>query len=591
MVRVCSTIPPAVLAGRSRLPWVSHWLLMLGVLAHVSKAETGDTDLSQKLEVFEHLLQQQKQLLEKQQDRIQTLEARERRLLVQDTSGLPPSIFGDTGSTRAYTTQESVDGALDSSWLILSGILALLVVAGQAMIESGSCRARNVQQVLVIKMAAVCISSLAWWSIGWSFAYGGPFETDGFKSNLAGDDQFFANGFLTSRGDGQVEPSTRIRQWFFTWTYCALAAGIVSGGLAERAHVVGFCIHTAVMSGFIYPVVVASTWGMGLIAKTFKDPVGYTDFAGAGVVHMTGGFAALAGALVGFPRSGRFEGQHAVARMRGDPRGDPFATHSAPLLVLGTLLLWLGWIGLHCGSTGSMSTFEKGFQAAQAAMNTVLAASAGGLVAVMMRFLFIQRLELASFCGGIRAGLVAISAGAINVTPPFALVIGVVGAALYQLFSPLLKLIKVDDPIDNFAIHGMVGFWSVLAAVLFDMGKGFDTFHGSNGFRCAGYDTFAGCNGGTAPGTKPLAANAAGAGIIAGWSFGTSIVVFLLLRLPWLIPPCRRLLKDDILKANSDIQEAGIDTTYHYPAQGYVGEGASEWSEKGPFHNPYFHSI
>lgn len=589
MVRACSFVPPTALASRT---WVPHCLLMLGLLVHVcGEAERADADLSQQLELFEQLLQNQKQLLENQQDRIQVLEAKERRLAPNpNLANLQPSIYGSSPSTRAFTSQENVESALTSFWLILCGILAMFVVTGQAMIESGSCRARNVQQVLLIKLAAVCISSFGWWTVGWSLAYGGPYDSDGFKSNYAGDDQFIANGFLTDRGDGQMEPSTRIRQWFFSWTFCAVAAGIVSGGLAERAYVIGFCFHSAAMSVFVYPVVVASTWGMGWIAKEFKDPVGFTDFAGAGVVHVTGGFAALAGALLVRPRSKRYEGQSVGARVRGDPRGDPFAVHSAPLLVLGTFLLWLGWFGLNCGSTKTMSTAESGFQAAQAAMNTVLSASAGGLVAVVMRFLLIQRLELASFCGGIRAGLVAISAAAINVEAGSAVIIGALGAALYQIFSPLLKLMWVDDPIDNFAIHGIVGFWGVLAAALFDMGKGFDAFHGINGFRCAGFDALTGCNGGQAAGTKPFIANLAGVAIIAGWSFITSLVIFFLLRLPGIIAGCLR--KDfDILKASPAIQDDGIDTAFHYPAQGYVGEGASEWGEKGPFACPYFHSI
>jgi len=277
--------------------------------------------------------------------------------------------------------------------------------------------------------------------------------------------------------------------------------------------------------------------------------------------------------------------------MKGDPRGDPFATHSAPLLVLGTFLLWIGWFGLNCGKTDSMSTAEKGFQAAQAAMNTVLAASAGGLIAVMIRFVFIRRLELASFCGGIRAGLVAISASAISVEAGSAVAIGLIGAFLYQIFSPVMKLLRVDDPIDNFAIHGIAGFWGLMAAALFDMGSGFDTFHGTSGFRCAEFDAFKGCNGGKTPGADPLGANLAGACMIAAWSFFTSLFIFFLLRLPGFVPPCKVLLKDDILKASGGIQDTGIDTHYHYPAQGYVGEGASEWGEKGPFQNPYFHSI
>jgi len=273
---------------------------------------------------------------------------------------------------------------------------------------------------------------------------------------------------------------------------------------------------------------------------------------------------------------------------------DSFAPHSAPLVFLGTFLTWLGWFGFNCGSTFSMNTAEKGFQAAQAAMNTTLAASAGGLVAFIFRWLVTFKVETAAFCGGIRAGLVAITAAAINVESGYAIIIGVIGAALYQLISMFLKLIKVDDPVDAFAIHGIVGVWGTLAAVLFDFGTFSDTFHGAYGFKClrsAQHKYLC------APdlGSTPLLRNLAFVGIIAGWSFGTSLIIFAMLRLPALIPPCRNKLKSDLLKV--ELPEAvgpaysSIDTEYHYPLKAYIGEGASNWGEKGPFLNPYFHSI
>merc|ERR1711974_62745 len=194
-----------------------------------------------------------------------------------------------------------------------------------------------------------------------------------------------------------------------------------------------------------------------------------------------------------------------------------------------------------------MNTAERGFQAAQAAMNTTLAASAGGLVAFTFRWMVTCKVETAAFCGGIRAWLVAITAAAINVDSGFAAIIGVIGAILYQLISMFLKLIKVDDPVDAFAIHGIVGVWGTVATVFFDFGKFLETFHGAYGFQClrsAQRDWQ--CAGDV--GAAPLLHNLAFVGIIAAWSFGTSLMIFTMLRLPALIPPCRNKLKSDLLK-------------------------------------------
>jgi Amt family ammonium transporter len=613
-------------------------LLVLILFVTIDEVSGTDAKLLKKLTSLEEIFRSQQEVFQQQQRHLQTLEENEQRrqLMPRPSDQLTPGVVGHGSDVRLYSDQENVEGALTAMWLLLMGVIVLLVQAGLAMIEVGSCRARNAQQILVIKLAAICISSLAWWSLGWCFAYGGPFDSNGFKEKFVGTDQFFARGFLGTRSDGQAEPTVRIQEWFFTWTFCATATAIVSGGLAERAHLVGFCIHSALMSAFIYPIIVASTWGKGWFAKEYTNP-GFTDFAGAGIVHVAGGFAAFAGTLLVWYRPERWDDPRPplpgvesaslgpLDRVRGlrtqenstKKKGDlvdadtsvvrddavvadasvvtdPFAPHSAPLLCLGTFLTWLGWFGFNCGSTLSMNTAEKGFQAAQAAMNTALAASAGGLVALVIRGLVTCKLETAAFCGGIRAGLVAITAAAINVDSWYAALIGVVGAALYQLISMLLKLIKVDDPVDAFAIHGMVGVWGTLATVLFDYGKFLDTFHGTLGFQCLTSATSSfPCAGDLR--TTPLLQNLAFVGIIAGWSFGTSLVIFGMLRLPGLIPPCRRKLKRDLLKAELPVPVGGtyasIDTEYHYPLKAYIGEGASNWGGKGPIHNPYFHSI
>jgi len=620
-------VQPSAQLRRASLQMARHLLVCI-LLITIDEVSGVDDKLLEKLASLEERFRSQQELFQQQQGYIQTLEENQQhRLLTQ--AGIVQPVQG----TRPYTDQENVESALTSMWLLLMGVITLLVQAGLAMIEVGSCRARNAQQILAIKLAAVCISSLAWWSFGWSFAYAGPFDSNNFKENFVGTDQLFARGFLEGKVHGQAEPTSSIREWFFTWTFCATATAIVSGGLAERAHFTGFCIHSAIMCGFIYPAIVAGTWGRGWFAKGYTDP-GSTDFAGAGIVHVAGGFAAFAGNLLVCYRPGRWDDPrpppHGELERKGlgpcdrvrslgpvardEPAApddvsvprentpileytDPFAAHSAPLIVLGTFLTWLGWFGFNCGSTLSMNTTEKGFQAAQAAMNTALAASAGGFVAFIFRWMVTCKAETGAFCGGIRAGLVAITAAAANVESGYAAIIGFVGAALYQLISMFLKLIKVDDPVDAFAIHGIVGVWGILAAVLFDFGnthtkKFLESFHGTLGFQCVKSTSSGLC---ADLGETPLLHNLAFVGIIAGWSFGTSLVIFAMLRLPGLIPPCRKKLKRDLLLVELPEAVGGtytsIDTEYHYPLKAYIGEGASNWGEKGPFLNPYFHSI
>jgi Amt family ammonium transporter len=344
-----------------------------------------------------------------------------------------------------------------------------------------------------------------------------------------------------------------------------------------------------------YPFVVANTWGKGWFAQSFTGP-GFTDFAGAGIVHVTGGFAALAGTLMVGPRPDRWKNLGPLKRV-SSLLDDSFAPHSVPLLLLGTFLTLLGWIGCNCGSTHSMSTAKNGFQAAQAAMNTVLAASAGGIFSLLLRGLISSKLETIAFCGGIRAGLVAITAAAVNVDGRYAIVIGLVGGLLYQLVSMLLKLIKVDDPVDAFAIHGIVGIWGILSAVLFDYGRGSDAFHGMLGFKCLGFEQGLQQNGQCTGdlGMRPFLQNLSFAGIIGLWSFQISLICFALLRLPGLIPSCRDKLKKDLLlvelPAIEGKAEPSVDTEYHYPLKAYIGEGASDWGKLGPFRNPYLYNI
>merc|ERR1719282_220333 len=186
---------------------------------------------------------------------------------------------------------------------------------------------------------------------------------------------------------------------------------------------------------------------------------------------MTGGVGALVGAICSGPRNERWTNP------------DDFVPHSLPLVVLGTFILWFGWYGFNCGSTLGMNQ-EKGALAAQVAMNTTMAAATGGTVVFFLRFALLRKYDTGGLCNGILAGLVSITAGCGNVEAGSALLIAVIGGFVYQGSSMLLQKLKIDDPVDAVPVHGACGIWGVLAAVLFDWGKGVENFHGWSGFSC-----------------------------------------------------------------------------------------------------------
>jgi Amt family ammonium transporter len=217
------------------------------------------------------------------------------------------------------------------------------------------------------------------------------------------------------------------------------------------------------MTSIIYPVVVSWTWN----SDGFLYQWGYMDFAGSGIVHLTGGIGALIGTVMVKPRTGRFDGNE-----------DDFAPHDVPMIVLGTIILWFGWYGFNCGSTLSMG-MHQGYVAGIVAVNTTIAPAFGGMVVT-----FIRRSQepykwmTTETCGGILAGLVSITAGCGNVHPWASVIIGSVGGVLYVFAADLLVKYEVDDPVQAFPVHGVCGMWGVLAAVIFDFGVPNGTYHG-----------------------------------------------------------------------------------------------------------------
>jgi Amt family ammonium transporter len=511
-------------------------------------------------------LEEIRQLLETGDARLHKLQDAPRKLVsVEGNTTTTPmlSIHGDLSGSRVYTAVESQEGALTHMWLVFCGALAMFVQVGLMLAEAGRCRLKNAQGLLLKGLISACVGTLGWWLFGWSFAFSGPVDTRNFKDNgFIGYEQFAGHLFLPARDDGQLEPTTAIAKWHFQWAMCLIAVAVAASGAAERVRLPCLGVYCLLMASFIYPVVASWTWGRGWLASI--NNVGYVDFAGSGVVHLTGGSAALAAALLAGPRCESVNGKkqpkdNRFAKMKLMPRivelhkvpeegAEAFLPHSQPMVCLGTFITWFGFYGVCCGSSQSLNGIEKGFQAAQVATNITVSAAAAALLVFLFRLLMTWaykgkiKYDLGAMCHGVLAGLVSISAACSTVETGAALAIGLIGAFIFQLSSSLLKAAKIDDPVDAFAVHGACGAWGLLAAAVFDWGQGFEVVHGWSGFKCMGYqgatldpnsfqyaDTS--CPKDGAAGLNLLKANALMICAVAGWSGGITALVFSVFKL------------------------------------------------------------
>ena len=409
-----------------------------------------------------------------------------------------------SNSTAFLSSVNELTNAIDSLWIMVAGILVFFMQAGFAMLEVGTVRSKNAQNILLKNLLDVCLGTMLWWWFGYGFAYGES------SNEFIGADQFAGNNFSLNS----------YRDWFFQWAFAATAATIVSGALAERTQFLAYSVFSCIITTWIYPVVVYWTWGGGWLADG-----GYLDFAGSGIVHLVGGMAALCGAAIVGPRKGRFD----------ENREQEFKPHNMPLVVLGTFVLWFGWYGFNSGSTLGF-TGDNIVSAALVAMNTSIAAATGGLVVLFFRAMLsrfgpkhLVFYDVVSMANGILAGLVSITAGCANVEPYAAFVIGLIGGLVYIGFSLLVEYFKVDDPLDAFAVHGGAGSWGVLALGLFHTELG--AFYGAGG--------------------ELFSWQLAGVLAIAVWSTVWSIIVFGLLKY------------FGKLRISAEEEEAGMDNFEH----------------------------
>jgi Amt family ammonium transporter len=354
------------------------------------------------------------------------------------------AITPSTGLAQELTP-EDVQVVLNNIWVFIAGILVFFMQAGFALVEAGLTRAKNVVNIFAKNMADAVIGILAFFATGYAFAFGSG------GSDWIGSGNWFLTGYDDYTAfDGGLSPATT---FFFQAVFAATAVTIASGAMAERTKFSAYLLFSLVMCAFIYPVVVHWTWGGGLIANMSIGDAVYSDFAGSAIVHMTGGIAALMGAIFLGPRIGKYGPD-------GKPRAIP--GHNIPFAILGVFILWLGWFGFNPGSELAADQYVM-----SVGVNTMLAAAAGALFAAITIWFKAGKPDLAMIGNGALAGLVAITAPCGAVDPLPAAIIGAVGGVLVVFSVYMFDGLKIDDPVGAISVHGVVGIWGTLSIGLF----------------------------------------------------------------------------------------------------------------------------
>lgn len=345
--------------------------------------------------------------------------------------------------------------ALDTFYFLVCGALVMWMAAGFAMLEAGLVRSKNTTEILTKNVALFAVACTMYMVCGYSVMYGG------------GDFTMFLSGILGDGVAGAEEPATYApsADFYFQVVFVATAMSIVSGAVAERMKLWAFLLFAVVMTGVIYPMEGSWTWGgMPVFGMYTLGDLGFSDFAGSGIVHMAGAAAALAGVILLGARKGKYGKQGQINAIPGA---------NLPLATLGTFILWLGWFGFNGGSVLATSSVENANAVAVVFMNTN-AAAAGGLIASMIvaRLLF-GKADLTMALNGALAGLVAITAEPSTPTPLLATLFGGIGGVLVIFSIVTLDKLKIDDPVGAISVHGVVGLLGLLLVPVTNDGASF----------------------------------------------------------------------------------------------------------------------
>jgi Amt family ammonium transporter len=339
--------------------------------------------------------------------------------------------------------------ALNTFYLVLSGAFVMWMAAGFTMLEAGLVRSKNVSEIVTKNLGLYSIACVMYLACGFYLMYPGDDVINAYLPGMGTTWGISLSGLTANYDLGYSDAA----DFFFQVVFVATAMSIVSGAVAERMRLIPFFIFAVVMTGFIYPVQGYWKWGGGWL-----DAIGYTDFAGSGVVHLCGASAALAAVLILGARSGKYGSDGSVTVMRGS---------NIPIAALGAFILWLGWFGFNGGSQLAVHTVDNANAVAQVFLNTNAAAAGGVLGAIIISKVLTGKMDVTMGINGAIAGLVAITAAPDTPSGGLATIIGAVGGVLVY-FSVVFfdSVLKVDDPVGAISAHGTVGVWGIMATPL-----------------------------------------------------------------------------------------------------------------------------
>lgn len=355
----------------------------------------------------------------------------------------------------SFGADEVVD--IDTFFILISGFLVFFMHCGFCMLSVGAVRSKNAKNIILKILLDACFGALAFYLVGFAFAYGGTYGEAGGGNSFVGWGGFALNGL----------PKSEWYMWFFQFAFAATAATIVSGAVAERTRFEAYIMYACFLTAWVYPVVVHWVWSAdGWASPSNPDrllDVGVIDFAGCAAVHMIGGLSGLAGAYIVGPRIGRFGADGSPVDMPG---------HNASLAILGVFILWFGWYGFNPGS--ALAIIGSSTVAAVAAVNTTLSAAAGTL-STLFALMAVNWMstgeviwDLIGTSNGTLAGLVGITAACAVVEPWAAIVIGFTAGLVYVFAAWFIpNILKIDDPLEAGAVHAFTGAWGLIMAAAF----------------------------------------------------------------------------------------------------------------------------
>lgn len=396
-------------------------------------------------------------------------------------------VFAD-GATAATNAT-----AIDTLWTLLAACMVFFMQAGFAMVETGFTRSKNAGNIIMKNLMDFSVGSIAFWAVGFGLMFGTS------KFGFIGGDGFFMTEATRASGEGQWT----FVFWLFQCVFAATAATIVSGAMAERTKFSSYMVYSFFITALIYPIVGKWAWGglNGAESAGWLESLGFMDFAGSTVVHSVGGWAALMGAIILGPRTGKY------VRVKDKTIVKAIPGHNIPMAALGVFILWFGWFGFNAGSTTAGTNLDIAF----IAVNTSLAASAGAIAAMVISWISYGKPDPSMSMNGALAGLVGITAGCAFVSPLSAIIIGLLAGIIVVLAVDFIdKVLHIDDPVGAISVHGICGAFGTLMVGLFAE----EAYSG--GIKGLFFDG----------GFDLLGVQALGVVAVAAWVLGTTFVLF-----------------------------------------------------------------